>query len=129
MASHLCHKQGISSAPRGQWAAMACFSTSFGVLKGFMHPCHSHKNGKLGLGFGIGVTDVTVRLEVDAPGVIPAGFILRFDPPVVGLVDDDATDVIEVVEVGDVGLAIPFPFPFTCRDIHNSFSLVILDLI
>ena len=83
--------------------AMACFSTSFGVLKGFMHPCHSHKKGRLGLGLGMGVTDVTVRLEVVAEAAEVAAEV--------GLVE--AIDVVEVVDEaeGDVGLAIPFPFP------------------
>lgn len=86
--------------------AMACFSTSFGVLKGFMHPCHSHKKGRLGLGLGMGVTDVTVRLEVVAEAAAAVA-----DAAVVGLVE--AADVVEVVDdaEGDVGLAIPFPFP------------------
>ena len=56
------------------------------------------------MGLGIGVTDVTVRLEVVAEAAAA-------EAAVVGLVE--AADVVEVVDEaeGDVGLAIPFPFP------------------
>ena len=57
------------------------------------------------MGLGMGVTDVTVRLEVVAEAAEAA------EAAVVGLVE--AADVVEVVDdaEGDVGLAIPFPFP------------------
>ena len=66
----------------------------------------SIKKGSFGLGLGIGVTDVTVRLDVVAEAVAAVA-----DAAVVGLVE--AADVVEVVDdaEGDVGLAIPFPFP------------------
>ena len=38
------------------------FLNIFGVLKGFTHPDHSQNR----MGLGMGVTDVTVRLEVVA---------------------------------------------------------------
>ena len=58
------------------------------------------------MGLGIGVTDVTVRLEVVAEAAAAVA-----EAAVVGLVE--AADVVEVVDEaeGDVGLAIPFPFP------------------
>ena len=78
-----------------------------------MHPCHSHKKGKLGFGLG---TLVTVKLEDDseadetatAEPDAPAAGIL-----VVGLVED--ADVVEVVDdaEGEVGLVIPLPLPLT----------------
>ena len=78
-----------------------------------MHPCHSHKKGKLGFGLG---TLVTVKLEDDseadetatAEPDAPAAGIL-----VVGLVED--ADVVEVVDdaEGDVGLVMPLPLPLT----------------
>ena len=78
-----------------------------------MHPCHSHKKGKFGLGLG---TVVTVKLEDDseadetatAEPDAPAAGIL-----VVGLVED--ADVVEVVDdaEGDVGLVMPLPLPLT----------------
>jgi len=86
---------------------MACNSTCFGVLKGFMHPCHSHKKGKLGLGLGTGVTEVTVKLEDVTAAAAAAGMTA------VGLVED--ADVLEVVDdaEGDVGLVVPLPLPLT----------------
>ena len=47
-----------------------------------MHPCHSHKKGRLGLGLGMGVTDVTVRLDVVAEAAAAVA-----DAAVVGLVE------------------------------------------
>jgi len=77
-----------------------------------MHPCHSHKKGKFGLGLG---TEVTVKLEDDseadetatAEPDAAAGIL------VVGLVED--ADVVEVVDdaEGEVGLVIPLPLPLT----------------
>ena len=80
---------------------MACFSTSFGVLKGFIHPCHSHKKGKLGFGLG---TEVTVRLDDVTAAAAAAGMFA------VGLVED-AADVVDAVDEaeGDVGLVVPLP--------------------
>ena len=36
----------MSSLPSGQCAAIAWFSTSFGVLKAFMQVAHSHRKGR-----------------------------------------------------------------------------------
>jgi len=89
---------------------MACNSTCFGVLKGFMHPCHSHKKGKLGLGLGTGVTEVTVKLEDVTEAAVAAAAPGVF---AVGLVEDaDVLDVVDDAE-GDVGLVVPLPLPLT----------------
>ena len=57
----------MSSLPKGQWIDIACFSTSLAVLKAFMQPFHSHKNGKAGLGLG---TVVTLKEEVGVAVVV-----------------------------------------------------------
>ena len=57
----------MSSLPKGQWVDIACFSTSLAVLKAFMQPFHSHKNGKAGLGLG---TVVTLKEEVGVAVVV-----------------------------------------------------------
>ena len=66
-----------------------------------MHPCHSHKKGKLGLGLG---TVVTVRLEDVTAAAAPAGIFA------VGLIED--AEVVDDAE-GDVGLVVPLPLPLT----------------
>ena len=45
MPSQRCHRHGMSSAPSGQCAAIACSSTSLGTRKAFPQPCHSHTKG------------------------------------------------------------------------------------
>ena len=57
----------MSSLPKGQWVDIACFSTSLAVLKAFIQPFHSHKNGKAGLGL---CTVVTVKEEIRVAVVV-----------------------------------------------------------
>ena len=85
----------MSSLPKGQWVDIACFSTSLGVLKAFIQPFHSHKNGKAGLGLGIVVTlnDETDVVDVDVP-------------------DDDEGDEL-VALFGDSGDVIDDELPLT----------------
>ena len=67
----------MSLLPSGQCEAIACFSTSLGLLKAFMQPCHSHRNGSAGFGFGTLVTlndDGTVTVaDVVVIVVVPDG--------------------------------------------------------
>lgn len=89
----------MSSLPKGQWVDIACFSTSLGVLKAFIQPFHSHKNGKAGLGLGIVVTlnDDTDVVDVD---VVP---------------DDDEGELVALFgDSGDIDVEeLPLTWPLT----------------
>jgi len=85
---------------------MACFSTSLGVLKAFIQPCHSHKKGVFGFVLGTLVT-VNELFELEPLFELESGFELvaaagggggeialpfRLEPPLSkGLVEAEVT--------------------------------------